>query len=80
MTRQLNIGILAAVLVAWPLLTFAAGNAPEIKGVWVGKTYTFTRMSFSNRPGFSNVPLLLGKCPPAPAAIEPNIVMSSVRP
>ncbi len=62
MTRQLNIGILAAALVACPLLTFAAGNAPEIKGVWVGKTYTIAAGAGghfpSNKGTFENPGLL----------------------
>ena len=40
MTRRFKVGALTAALFACPLLTFAAGNVPDIKGVWVGKTDT----------------------------------------
>jgi hypothetical protein len=40
MVGQLKVGVFAVALVACPLLGFAAGNIPDIKGVWVGKTDT----------------------------------------
>ena len=40
MMKQLNVSVLAAALVASPLLASAAGNIPDVKGVWVGKTDT----------------------------------------
>jgi hypothetical protein len=64
MKRHFKIGVSVVALVACPLLTFAAGNTPDIKGVWVGKTDTIVAGSgghFPNNKGTFEKPGLFEK-------------------